>query len=74
MTRPRRAAISESLNPVRDALKRTRPVEKPHAHQKYWQQLPRTGYGGRVREPLLELTDEEKAATHEAFKQCDLRV
>ena len=65
--------ISESLNPVRDALKRTRPVEKLHAHQKYWQQLLGQ-VGGRVREPLLELTDEEKAATHEAFKQCDLRV
>ena len=65
--------ISESLNPVRDALKRTRPPEKPHAHQKYWQQLLGQ-VGGCVREPLLELTDGEKAATREAFEQCGLQV
>ena len=65
--------ISESLNPVRDALKRTRPAEKPHAHQKYWQDLLGQ-VGGHVRPPLLELTDDEKAATHEAFEQCGLRV
>ena len=65
--------ISESLNPVRDALKRTRPSEKPHAHQKYWQHLLGQ-VGGRVRPPLLELTDDEKAATREAFEQCGLRV
>ncbi len=65
--------ISESLNPVRDALKRTRPAEKPHAHQKYWQHLLGQ-VGGRVRPPLLELTDTEKAATREAFEQCGLQV
>ena len=65
--------ISESLNPVRDALKRTRPAEKPHAHQKYWQHLLGQ-VGGRVRPPLLELTDTEKAATREAFERCGLRV
>ena len=65
--------ISESLNPVRDALKRTRPAEKPHAHQKYWQQLLGQ-VGGRVRPPLLDLTGTEKAATREAFEQCGLRM
>ena len=65
--------ISESLNPVRDALKRTRPAEKPHAHQKYWQDLLGQ-VGGRVRPPLLELTGDEKAATREAFDQCGLQV
>lgn len=65
--------ISESLNPVRDALKRTRPAEKPHAHQKYWQELLGQ-VGGRVRRPLLELTDDEKAATRDAFDQCGLRA
>ena len=65
--------ICESLNPVRGALKRTRPAEKPHAHQKYWQHLLGQ-VGGRVRPPLLELTDTEKAATREAFEQCGLRV
>lgn len=63
--------ISESLKPVRDALSRTRPSEKPHAHQKYWQELLGQ-VGGRVRPPLLELTAEEKAATREAFLQCGL--
>jgi 4-hydroxy-tetrahydrodipicolinate synthase len=66
-------AISSSLGPVRDALKRTRPPEKPHAHQKYWQELLGQ-VGGRVRHPLLELTDAEKAATREAFEQCGLQV
>ncbi len=65
--------ISESLGPVRDALKRTRPAEKPHAHQKYWQELLGQ-VGGRVRAPLLELTDVEKAATREAFEGCGLQV
>ena len=65
--------ISESLDPVRAALKHTRPAEKPHAHQKYWQHLLGQ-VGGRVRPPLLELTEAEKAATREAFEQCGLRV
>lgn len=63
--------ISNSLNPVRDALKRTRPAEKPHAHQKYWQELLGQ-VGGRVRPPLLELTGDEKAATRDAFLRCGL--
>ena len=70
---PAARRLSESLNPVRDALKRTRPAEKPHAHQKYWQHLLGQ-VGGRVRPPLLELTDTEKAATREAFEQCGLQV
>ncbi|MDH3293589.1 MAG: dihydrodipicolinate synthase family protein [Acidimicrobiia bacterium] len=66
-------AISASLDPVRAALKGTRPAEKPHAHQKYWQELLGQ-VGGRVRPPLLELTEEEKAATRDAFENCGLRV
>ena len=66
-------AISRSLDPVRAALKETRPPEKPHAHQKYWQELLGQ-VGGRVRAPMLELTDAERAATREAFEQCGLRV
>ena len=65
--------ISASLDPVRDALMGTRPPEKPHAHQKYWQELLGQ-VGGRVRAPMLELTDAEKAATREAFEQCGLVV
>lgn len=64
-------AISASLDPIREALMATRPAEKPHAHQKYWQELLGQ-VGGRVRAPLLELTDDEKAVTREAFEACGL--
>jgi 4-hydroxy-tetrahydrodipicolinate synthase len=43
--------VRDSLDPVRDALRRTRPSEKPHAHQKYWQELLSQA-GGAVRRPL----------------------
>lgn len=64
-------AISASLAPVRSALRATRPPEKPHAHQKYWQELLGQA-GGRVRPPLLELTREERDATRAAFEGCGL--
>src|SRR5437870_1900651 len=32
-------AIRDSLNPVREAFRRSRPPEKPPAHSKYWQEL-----------------------------------
>lgn len=66
-------AVRNSLEPVRHALKSTRPAEKPHSHQKYWQELLGQA-GGRVRTPLLELTDAEKAATKAAFKASGLRI
>lgn len=65
--------ISASLEPVRQALRDSMPPEKPHAHHKYWQELLGQ-VGGAVRFPLLELTDEEKAVTREAFEQCGLQV
>ena len=65
--------IRDSLAPVRAALKDTRPAEKPHSHQKYWQELLGQ-VGGRVRTPLLELTEEEKRATRLAFEQCGLKI
>ncbi|WP_029059191.1 dihydrodipicolinate synthase family protein [Stappia stellulata] len=65
--------ISKSLDPVRKALKGTRPGGKPQAHQKYWQELLGQ-VGGPVRPPLLQLTDAEKAATREAFESCGLRL
>lgn len=65
--------ISRSLDPVRSALFDTRPKEKPHSHQKYWQELLGQ-VGGRVREPLLELTEQEKAITRQAFEGCGLVV
>ncbi|MDR7224134.1 dihydrodipicolinate synthase family protein [Aminobacter aminovorans] len=65
--------IRDSLDPVRAALKNTRPAEKPHSHQKYWQELLGQA-GGRVRPPLLELTKEEKRATRAAFEACGLKT
>lgn len=66
-------AVRDSLDPVRAALKNTRPAEKPHSHQKYWQDLLGQT-GGRVRPPLLELSDEEKRATRAAFEACGLKT
>lgn len=65
--------IRDSLDPVRAALKNTRPAEKPHSHQKYWQELLGQA-GGRVRPPLLELTEAEKRATRAAFEACGLKT
>lgn len=64
-------ALRDSLDPVRRALRETRPAEKPHAHQKYWQELLGQA-GGQVRSPLLELTDGERRRTREAFEACGL--
>lgn len=66
-------AISASLDPIRHALSDTRPAEKPHAHQKYWQSLLGQT-GGRVRAPCMELTDAEKAITRAAFLTCGLNL
>tara|TARA_R110002096_G_scaffold47539_7_gene126705 strand:+ start:3404 stop:4357 length:954 start_codon:yes stop_codon:yes gene_type:complete len=63
--------ISASLEPVRAALRDTRPGEKPHAHQKFWQDLLGQT-GGHVRAPLLSLTEREKTRTREAFAFCGL--
>ncbi|MFT6558158.1 dihydrodipicolinate synthase family protein [Sneathiella sp.] len=64
--------VRDSLNPVRDALKNTRPGGKPQSHQKYWQDLLGQT-GGFVRRPMIELTEEEKTATRTAFEQCGLK-
>jgi 4-hydroxy-tetrahydrodipicolinate synthase len=65
--------VRDSLRPVLKALADTRPAEKPHAHQKYWQELLGQT-GGQVRMPLIELTAEEKAATRAAFETCGLKL
>ncbi len=65
--------VRDSRERVRAALKNTRPPEKPHSHQKYWQHLLGQA-GGAVRPPLLELTEAEKAATRAAFESCGLRT
>jgi 4-hydroxy-tetrahydrodipicolinate synthase len=64
--------VWESLGPVRNALRTTRPPGKAAAHQKYWQELLGQA-GGAVRAPLLPLTDQEKAATRAALEGCGLK-
>ena len=65
--------VSRSLDPVRKALKGTRPGDKPQAHQKYWQELLGQA-GGPVRPPLLQLTEDEKERTRAAFESCGLKL
>jgi len=65
--------ISQSLEPVRQALKSTRPGNKPQAQQKYWQELLGQ-VGGTVRRPMLPLTEEEKVSIREAFETCGLKT
>jgi len=66
-------AVSASLDPVRRALKSTRPPGKAAAHQKYWQELLGQA-GGPVRRPLLGLTEAEKRATRAALEGCGLKL
>jgi 4-hydroxy-tetrahydrodipicolinate synthase len=66
-------SVRDSLDPVRVALKNTRPGDKPQAQQKYWADLLGQ-VGGEVRRPLLNLTDEEKEAVKLAFRGCGLKV
>jgi 4-hydroxy-tetrahydrodipicolinate synthase len=69
----RARAVRDSLNPVREVFKRSRPPEKFHAHSKYWQDL--LGQcGGAVRRPMLELTDAERDAARRAFESCGLKL
>jgi 4-hydroxy-tetrahydrodipicolinate synthase len=67
----RARAVRDSLDPVRKAFKSSRPSEKPHAHAKYWQELLGQA-GGRVRRPLLELTEAEKIAVKSALERSGL--
>jgi 4-hydroxy-tetrahydrodipicolinate synthase len=64
-------AVHASLEPVRHALRSTRPAGKAAAHQKYWQELLGQA-GGPVRRPLLGLTRAEKETTRAAFEACGL--
>ncbi len=63
--------VRDSLQPVRDAMKRTRPGDKPQASQKYWQDLLGQ-QGGAVRPPMLELTGSERSAIRTAFADSGL--
>jgi 4-hydroxy-tetrahydrodipicolinate synthase len=69
----RAKAVRDSLNPVREAFRKTRPAEKFHAHSKYWLELLGQ-VGGAVRRPMLELTEAEKDATRWAFERCGLKL
>lgn len=69
----RARAVRDSLEPVRHALRATRPPEKPQAHQKYWQELMGQ-VGGPTRRPQLNLTEAEKQATRAAFAACGLTL
>ncbi len=66
-------AVRDSLNPVREAFRRSRPAEKPPSHSKYWQELLGQ-VGGRVRAPMLELTAAEKDATRKALETSGLKL
>jgi 4-hydroxy-tetrahydrodipicolinate synthase len=65
--------VRDSLEPVREAMTRSRPADKPQAFGKYWQELLGQ-VGGRVRPPMLELTESEKAVIREAFDGCGLQA
>jgi len=65
--------VRDSLEPVRKSFQASKPPGKPHAHQKYWQELLGQ-VGGRTRFPNLELTREEKNKTKNAFNNCGLKV
>jgi 4-hydroxy-tetrahydrodipicolinate synthase len=65
--------VRDSLNPVREAIKHSKPKGKPQAHAKYWQELLGQ-HGGPVRRPLLQLTEAEREATRQAFAQSGLRT
>ena len=55
----RARAVRDSLDPVREAFRRTRPAEKFHSHSKVL--AGAAGPGGRgVRLPMLELSEAEK--------------
>lgn len=64
-------AIRDSLQPIRDALKRCRPPGTPQAYQKYWLELLGQ-VGGPVRRPLLNLTDAERTTVYRAFTSTGL--
>lgn len=63
--------VRDSLNPVREAIRSTKPGGKPTAHGKYWQELLGQ-VGGPVRHPMLNLTDAEKEEVRAAFEGCGL--
>ena len=68
----RARAVRDSLEPAREAFKRSKPKGKPQAHSKYWLELLGQ-VGGPVRRPLLQLTEGERALIREAFAASGLK-
>ncbi len=66
-------AVRDSLEPVREAMRNSKPADKPQAFGKFWQELLGQR-GGRVRPPMLELTPAEKEKIEEAFAGCGLKL
>jgi 4-hydroxy-tetrahydrodipicolinate synthase len=69
----RAKVVRDSLNPVREAFRRSQPPEKPPAHSKFWQELLGQ-VGGLTRPPMLALAEAEKEATRRAFASCGLKL
>jgi 4-hydroxy-tetrahydrodipicolinate synthase len=69
----RARAVRDSLEPARRAFRESRPKGKPQAHSKYWQELLGQ-VGGPVRRPLLQMTEDEKARTRDAFQRAGLAL
>jgi 4-hydroxy-tetrahydrodipicolinate synthase len=65
--------VRDSLEPVRQAFRRSRPDEKPQAHAKYWQDLLGQ-VGGPVRRPMLPLTQTEKETIRKALEGSGLKL
>lgn len=65
--------VRDSMNPIREALKQSKPKGKTQAHGKLWQSMIGQA-GGPVRRPLLNLTESEIAATREAFARSGLKM
>ena len=63
--------LSASLEPVRRALRDSRPAGTPQAQQKYWQELLGQ-VGGPVRRPLLNLSAAEREIIKGAFTASGL--
>ena len=64
--------VRNSLDPVRELFKHSKPKGKPQAHSKYWLELLGQ-VGGPVRRPLLQLTEAERAKIREAFAKSGLK-
>jgi len=65
--------VRDSLEPVREAFRASRPGGKPQAHGKFW--IECLGQvGGPVRPPMLPLTEAEKDSIRAAVAGCGLRL